>query len=110
MQNQLQGQFFSALRARNVFINQPDMYFYQGGSKTGMGYNEVQINATSDMHCAHPRSHHTTPRAQDQYSLPRWQDITVSRQGMYDDTYHFIPTQGWMFVPLVSCDLELHRF
>ncbi len=20
---------------------------------------------------------------------------------MYDDTYHYIPTQGWMFVPLV---------
>ena len=21
---------------------------------------------------------------------------------MYDDTYHFIPTQGWMFVPIVD--------
>jgi hypothetical protein len=38
---------------------------------------------------------------QDQYSLPRWEDITVSRQGMYDDTYHFIPTQGWMYVRLL---------
>ena len=54
MQNQLQGQFYSALRARNVFINQPDMYFYQGGSKTGMGYNEVIMNDR----CPYPA--HTT--------------------------------------------------
>ena len=39
--------------------------------------------------------------AESQYSLPRWQDITVSRQGLYDDTYKLIPTAGWMFVPLV---------
>jgi hypothetical protein len=40
-QTQMQAQFYTAMRERNVFINQPDMYFYQGGSKTGMGYNEV---------------------------------------------------------------------
>ena len=34
-QNILQGKFFKALREKNVFINQPDLYFYQGGSKTG---------------------------------------------------------------------------
>ena len=38
---------------------------------------------------------------ENQYSLPRWQDISVSRQGMFDDTFIRIPTQGWMFVPLV---------
>ena len=36
-----------------------------------------------------------------QYSLPRWQDISVSRQGFYDDTYRLPPTAGWMFLPLV---------
>ena len=36
-----------------------------------------------------------------QYSLPRWMDLSVSRQGMFDDTYHYIPSQGWMFLPLV---------
>ena len=40
--------------------------------------------------------------SEDQYSLPRWEDLTVSRAGMYDDTYHFLPTQGWMQVPLVD--------
>ena len=39
---------------------------------------------------------------ENQYSLPRWQDISVSRQGMYDDLYLRIPTAGWMFVPLVQ--------
>jgi len=37
-----------------------------------------------------------------QFSLPRWQDISVSRQGMFDDTYHYIPSVGWMFMPLVQ--------
>ncbi|CAF0941556.1 unnamed protein product [Didymodactylos carnosus] len=37
---------------------------------------------------------------EDQYSLPRWMDISVSRQGMFDDLYERTPTQGWMFVPL----------
>ena len=38
---------------------------------------------------------------ENQYSLPRWQDISISRQSVYDDTYRLIPTAGWMFVPLV---------
>lgn len=75
-QNRLQGQLYTDLKELNVFINQPDGYFYQGGNKDGMGYNE------------------------NQYSLPRVEDLSVSRQGMYDDTYHFLPTQGWMFVPI----------
>jgi hypothetical protein len=54
-QNLLQGNYFRALRERSVYINQPDYYFYQGGSKMAMGYNE------------------------NQYSLPRWMDISVSR-------------------------------
>ena len=34
-QERLQGEFFTQLRKRNVYINQPDNFFYQGGSKTG---------------------------------------------------------------------------
>jgi len=37
---------------------------------------------------------------ENQYSLPRWLDLSISRQGMYDDLYHYIPTVGWMFLPL----------
>jgi len=77
-QNKVQAQWYSGLRARNVYINQPDDYFFQGGQRTGLGYNE------------------------DQYSLPRWQDVTVSRMTVYDQTFSKIPTMGWMFVPLVD--------
>ena len=54
-QSLLQGEYFRILRERSVSINQPDNYFYEGGSKTAMGYSE------------------------EQYSLPRWMDISVSR-------------------------------
>jgi len=75
-QTQMQSAFYSRMRNLDVFINQPDNYFFQGGQKTGMGYDEQQ------------------------YSLPRWRDLSVSRMGMYDDMYARLPTQGWMFVPL----------
>jgi len=34
-QLKLQSQMYRVLRNREVYINQPDDYFYQGGSKTG---------------------------------------------------------------------------
>ena len=35
-----------------------------------------------------------------QYSLPRWQDLSISRQGLFDDTFKIPPTAGWMFLPI----------
>ena len=78
MQTQVQARWYSGLRERNVYINQPDNYFFQGGQRTGMGYDE------------------------DQYSLPRWQDLTISRMTVFDQTYRKLPTMGWMFLPLVD--------
>jgi hypothetical protein len=78
MQTQLQNAFFFRLRDMGVYLNQPDSYFYQGGSRTGMGYDE------------------------EQYSLPRWRQLTISRMGLFDDLYKYLPTQGWMFVPLTE--------
>ena len=77
-QNRLQGEFFVNLKEYNIFFNAPDWYFHYGTNKIGMGYDE------------------------NQFSLPRWQDLSISRQSMYDDTYNFIPTQGWMQVPLID--------
>lgn len=34
-QNKLQGDFFEKLQAKKIYINQPDTYFFHGGSKTG---------------------------------------------------------------------------
>ena len=47
---------FIELKKTNVYINQPENYYYKGGNKGGMGYNEWQ------------------------YNLPRMEDLTVSRQ------------------------------
>ncbi len=46
-------------------------FFFSGGSKTAMGYDEQQ------------------------YSLPRWKQLSISRAGMYDDLYTHLPTQGY---------------
>lgn len=75
-QTQMQNQFFNEMRQKNVYVNQPDSYFFQGGSRTAMGYDEQQ------------------------YSLPRIEDLSISRMGLYDDLYAHLPTQGWMFLPL----------
>jgi hypothetical protein len=40
--------------------------------------------------------------AEDQFSLPRWQDLSISRQTVYDNTFTKIPSMGWMFMPLVQ--------
>ena len=37
---------------------------------------------------------------ENQYSLPRWMDLSISRQTVYDRVYSVLPTAGWMFVPL----------
>lgn len=75
---QRQGMMFADLRARGIYINQPDNYFFQGGQRTGIGYNE------------------------DQFSLPRWQDITLTRGSIYDGTFILSPSQGWTQVPLID--------
>lgn len=38
--------------------------------------------------------------SENQYSLPRWVDLSISRAGLYDDLYTHTPTMGWMFLPL----------
>lgn len=77
-QTEKQNAFFAWLVSEGVYVHTPDRYFYYGASKSGMGYDEQQ------------------------YSLPRWEDLSVSRAGMYDDLYERTPTMGWMFVPLVE--------
>ena len=37
---------------------------------------------------------------ENQFSLPRWTDLSVSRQGLFEDTFRYIPSVGWMFLPL----------
>lgn len=61
-----------------VYLNIPDWYFLNGGTKTGMGYREVN------------------------WSLPRAYQEIIERQNIFDGTWEKTPSMGWMFVPLTE--------
>lgn len=65
-------------REHGVYVNQPDYYFLAGGNKTAMGYRE------------------------DNWSLPRAQQLIHARQNIFDGTWTKPQTAGWMFVPLTE--------
>ena len=64
--------------ANGVYLNIPDWYFLNGGTKTGMGYREVN------------------------WSLPRAHQEIIERQNIFDGTWEKTPSMGWMFVPLTE--------
>jgi len=70
--------FYHECRNRGIYINSPDWYYLNGSNKCGMGYRETN------------------------FSLPRWRQILISRQNIYDGTFEKTPSMGWMFVPLVE--------
>jgi len=70
--------FYRECRDRGIFINTPDSYYLAGSNKCGIGYKETN------------------------FSLPRWRQILIARQNIYDATFEKTPSMGWMFVPLVE--------
>ncbi len=70
------SRLYRGLRAVGVYINQPDYHYLNGGSKSSMGYREVN------------------------WSLPRSQQVIHTRQNIYDGTWLKTPSMGWMHVPL----------
>lgn len=70
--------FYEWCRARGMYIHAPDPYYMRGINKDGMGYVETNWN------------------------LPLWEQINLARQNIYDGTWAKVPSQGWMFVPLVQ--------
>lgn len=74
----ISADLYSWCRSRGIYINQPDYYFFAGGNKTAMGYRE------------------------DNWSLPRAQQLIHARQNIYDGTWTKPQTAGWMFVPLTE--------
>jgi hypothetical protein len=70
--------FYHECRERGLYINSPDWYYLNGSNKCGMGYRETN------------------------FSLPRWRQILISRQNIYDGTLAKTSSMGWMFVPLVE--------
>jgi hypothetical protein len=71
-------QLYQWCRERGIYINQPDYYFFSGGNKTAMGYRE------------------------DNWSLPRAQQLIHARQNIFDGSWTKPQTAGWMFVPLTE--------
>jgi hypothetical protein len=71
-------QFYHECRKRGIFIHTPDWYYLNGSNRCGMGYRETN------------------------FSLPRWRQITLARQNIFDGTFDKTPSMGWMFVPLVE--------
>ena len=74
----MSADLYAWCRERGVYVNQPDYYFLSGGNKTAMGYRE------------------------DNWSLPRAQQLIHARQNIFDGTWSKPQTAGWMFVPLTE--------
>jgi hypothetical protein len=70
--------FYKWSRARGIYLNVPDHYLLSGSNKTAMGYKETN------------------------WSLPRAQQVIHTRQNIFDGTWRYIPSMGWMFVPLTQ--------
>ena len=74
----MSADLYAWLRARGVYVNQPDYYFLAGANKTAMGYRETN------------------------WSLPRAQQLLHERQNIFDGVWTKPQTAGWMFVPLTE--------
>jgi len=74
----MSADLYTWCRERGIYVNQPDYYFLAGGNKTTMGYRE------------------------DNWSLPRAQQLIHARQNIFDGTWTKPQTAGWMFVPLTE--------
>src|SRR5579884_498568 len=72
------SRFYAECRQRGIYINSPDWYYLRGSNKCGMGYRETN------------------------FSLPRWRQILIARQNIFDGTFEKTGSMGWMFVPLVE--------
>ncbi|HTH49956.1 MAG TPA: alpha-galactosidase [Candidatus Limnocylindria bacterium] len=70
--------FYKWCRGQGLYLNVPDHYFLAGSTKSGMGYRE------------------------ENWSLPREQQVIHTRQNIYDGTWEKLPSMGWMFVPLTQ--------
>ncbi|MCO5295789.1 MAG: hypothetical protein M9921_02935 [Fimbriimonadaceae bacterium] len=70
--------FYSWCRGNGTYLNIPDWYFLNGGTKTAMGYRETN------------------------WSLPREFQEIIERQNVFDGTWDKAPSMGWMFVPLTE--------
>ena len=72
----ISAEFYAWCRARGVHLSVPDVYLLTGAAKMLIGYVE------------------------DNWGLPREQQILLGRKYIYDGTSLRTPSMGWTFVPL----------
>jgi hypothetical protein len=123
-QTMLQNNFYGWMRERNMFSNVPDDYNFAGSNKGKLFAVSCRVLRTrprsiaicdivfplsiAAMRNVHADRPHRRSLAvgygynEDQYSLPRLQDIQVTRAGIYTQTFRLVPTMGWGFAPLVD--------
>ena len=77
-QMELQKDLYHWCAENSIFVNAPDWYFLDGTNKIGLGYREQN------------------------FSLPREQQIVLNRQNIYDGTWEKMPSMTWGFVPLTE--------
>jgi hypothetical protein len=77
-QHQAIAEFYQWCRANGVYLNIPDWYYLNGGSKCAMNYKE------------------------NNWSLPRAEQEIIERQNIFDGTWEKTNSMGWMFVPLTQ--------
>ena len=84
-----------------MYIHAPDPFYMRGINKDGMGYVETNWNLPL---CETPLpsllSHPLMSLIQK--ALVTGEQINLARQNIFDGTWTKIPSQGWMFVPLVQ--------
>ncbi|MFE7216406.1 hypothetical protein ACFY0A_35805 [Streptomyces sp. NPDC001698] len=67
---------YKMMRERGVFINAPDLHYFNGGNKNVIGYQESG------------------------WSQPRQQQLLHGRQYIYNGTYERVPSATWTFMPI----------
>ncbi len=68
--------FYKWCKSEGIYLRLPDHYFLTGGNQTGVGYRE------------------------NNWSLPRREQLIHTRQNIFDGTWEKTPGMSWSFIPL----------
>ncbi len=70
--------FYKWCKSKGVYLRVPDYYYLSGSNQCGIGYRE------------------------NNWSLPRREQLIHTRQNIFDGTWESIPSMRWSFIPLAQ--------
>jgi hypothetical protein len=70
--------FYKWCKSEGVYLRVPDYYYLSGSNQCGIGYRE------------------------NNWSLPRREQLVHTRQNIFDGTWESIPSMRWSFIPLAQ--------